>query len=70
MNCETTIQVVDLLGKTIHTRDASNQLLKLVAENPCYTIELDFLDVAYISRSFADQFHADKISLAIVLGNE
>jgi hypothetical protein len=28
-------------------------------------IELDFLDVDYISRSFADDFHADKIKLAM-----
>lgn len=64
MNCESTIQVAQFLGKTIHTRDASNQLLKLVADNPCQKVDLDFSEVEYISRSFADQFHADKIKLA------
>ena len=64
MNCETTIRLVDLLGTTIHTREASNQLLKLVQENPCQKIELDFLNVSYISRSFADQLYADKTRLS------
>jgi len=64
MNCEPTISVAKLLGKTIHTRDASRQLLDFIAENPCMKVELDFLDVDYISRSFADEFHANKIKLA------
>ena len=64
MNCETTIRLVDLLGTTIHTREASNQLLKLVQENPCQKIELYFLNVSYISRSFADQLYADKTRLS------
>lgn len=64
MNCETTIQVAELLGKTIHTREASNHLLQFVASDRCQQIELDFTGVDYISRSFADQFHADKMHLA------
>lgn len=64
MNCETTIQVAEILGNTVHTRDAARQLLQVVADNPCQQAELDFLDVQYISRSFADQFHADKLELA------
>jgi len=67
MNCESTIQVAELLGKTLHTRDASRHLLDFVANNPCKNIELDFLQVDYISRSFADQFHSDKIKLSIEL---
>ena len=65
MNCQTTIQISELLGKTIHTRDASNYLLQVVAATGYQQIELDFSGVDYISRSFADQFHANKIKLAI-----
>lgn len=65
MNCRTTIRVSDLLGVTIHTREASNELLKAVSEDCCKQVDLDFSDVEYISRSFADQFHADKIKLAV-----
>lgn len=67
MNCESTIRVAELLGKTIHTRDASRHLLDFVAESPCMNIELDFLEVDYISRSFADEFHAYKMKLAAEL---
>lgn len=56
--------VKDVLGETIHTREASHALLSLVSENACDNIELDFTGVKYISRSFADQFHSDKIELA------
>ena len=38
----------------------------MVADNPCQQVELDFLEVQYISRSFADQFHADKIESAAI----
>jgi len=64
MNCESTIHVEQLLGKTLHTREASRHLFGFVAASPCDNIELDFLDVDYISRSFADEFHADKLKLA------
>lgn len=64
MNSEYIIQVADVLGKTIHTRDASKHLLAVVAKKPGQNVELDFLNVDYISRSFADQFYGDTIKLA------
>ncbi|MGZ3836934.1 MAG: hypothetical protein ACXVMS_06955 [Flavisolibacter sp.] len=64
MNCHSTISVLDLLGTTVHTREASVILLKVVENDPCDQLDLDFAGVAFISRSFADQFHADKINLA------
>jgi hypothetical protein len=70
MNCETIIQVAELLGKTIHTREAATQLLNVVVADPCSKIELDFSDVDYISRSFADQFHSDKLQLIITSGKQ
>jgi hypothetical protein len=63
MNCQTIIQVAEILGNTIHTRDAAKQLLSVVAADPCAQTELDFSEVTYISRSFADQFHSDKLQL-------
>lgn len=64
MNHEATIRIASLLNKTLHTREAAVLLLQAVAAHPCNTIELDFTDIDYISRSFADQFHSDKLSLA------
>jgi len=64
MNCHTTIQVSELLGATIHTRQASDVLLQVVQNDSCPEIDLDFSAVQYISRSFADQFHAGKMQLA------
>lgn len=65
MNCNSTISVFNLLGATLHTRQAATELLHAIVQNPCDHIELDFVDVDYISRSFADQFHAEKLSIAI-----
>ena len=64
MNCKATIPVFDLLNATLHTRQAATELLQAIAQNSCDHIELDFANVEYISRSFADQFHADKLKLA------
>lgn len=64
MNCNSIISVSELLSSTIHTRQAAIELMQVIEENPCDQIELDFSDVAYISRSFADQFHYDKLQLA------
>lgn len=64
MNCNSTIPVRDIFDSTLHTRDAANQLLKWVEQDLCDHVELDFAEVEYISRSFADQFHAEKLKLA------
>lgn len=64
MNCNATIPVKDISDATLHTRQAAVHLLEAVAENPCDYIELDFAEIEYISRSFADEFHAEKIKLA------
>lgn len=63
MLCESTIRVNEILGTTIHTREAVIQLLDLLKKSPDSKIELDFSEVSYISRSFADQFYADKMKL-------
>ncbi len=67
MNCHSTIHVHELLGSSIHTREASSVLMRLVETNLCDHVEFDFTSVVFISGSFADQFHFDKTSLAIDL---
>ena len=64
MNCNATITVFELFGSTIHTRQAATEVLQAVADNSSSLVELDFENVDYISRSFADQFHANKMTLA------
>ncbi|MFN8265053.1 MAG: hypothetical protein U0T11_03215 [Chitinophagaceae bacterium] len=63
MKCNSTIPVKDLFDTTLHTRDAAKQLLEWVEKDLCDHVELDFTDIDYISRSFADQFHAEKLEL-------
>ena len=64
MNCCASISVFHLFGATLHTREASAVLMQAIEENPCDEVELDFSSVTYISRSFADQFHIDKLTTA------
>ena len=64
MICNSTISVYNLLGATLHTRQAATEILEAVIQNPCNHIELDFAEVEYVSRSFADQFHAEKLVIA------
>lgn len=60
MNCTSTISVFDLIGSSVHTREASDILMHQIETDPCNEIEIDFSQVDYISRSFADQFYVDK----------
>jgi hypothetical protein len=62
MNYPTTISVFKSIGPLVHTRESSKILMKLIEQDQCDSIELDFSKVEYISRSFADQFYADKIN--------
>lgn len=57
-----------MFDATLHTRPAAKQLLEVVANDPCDHIELDFAEVDYISRSFADEFHAEKMKLVEATG--
>jgi anti-anti-sigma regulatory factor len=55
------ISVSEQIGKLLNTREAATLLLDVVRESKCSVIELDFTSVEFMSRSFADQFHKDKI---------
>ena len=64
MNCLTSIPVYQLLESTsIHTRDAANIILCAAETHPCDEVVLDFSNISFISRSFADQFHKDKLEV-------
>ncbi|HXS58543.1 MAG TPA: hypothetical protein VN726_20585 [Hanamia sp.] len=67
MNCTTTISVSELIGKMVHTRESSAILMQLIEKKFCDCVELDFTNVEYISRSFADQFYYDKLNCAVEL---
>ncbi len=68
MNCHSTIPVFELFGSSISTRESSPVLMELIKNDPCNHVELDFSSIDYISRSFADQFHLDKINYANEFG--
>jgi len=38
-------------------------LVEKVINTPCYYVEVDFSGISFISRSFADQFHKEKMKL-------
>lgn len=57
------ISVSEQIGKLLNTREAVSMLLDVVRDSKCSVIELDFTSVEFMSRSFADQFHKDKIAL-------
>ena len=67
MNYPTTISVFQSIGNSVHTRESSKILMNLIEQNQCDSIELDFSQVDYISRSFADQFYADKMNYTVKL---
>jgi hypothetical protein len=57
------ISVAEQIGKLLNTREAATMLLDTLCDTKCSVIELDFSDVEFMSRSFADQFHKEKIEL-------
>ncbi len=57
------ISVAEQIGKLLNTREAATMLLDTLCDTKCSVIGLDFSDVEFMSRSFADQFHKEKIEL-------
>lgn len=58
------IRIASEIDSIINTREVALQIKKQIEESTCKHIELDFQDVEFISRSFADQMHKEKIELA------
>ena len=57
------INVEEQLGKSLISRSSSSELITYIKDNLCQNIELDFSEVEFMSRSFADQFHKEKVML-------
>jgi hypothetical protein len=57
------IQVVEEVSRLLNTREAATELMNAVRDSKCKHIEFDFSNVEFMSRSFADQFHKEKINL-------
>lgn len=64
MKAVLTISVFESLGNNLITREAASDFLATIEENICEVIEFDFSDVEFMSRSFADQFHKEKVKLS------
>lgn len=54
------IKLKDVMPNTLDTRESASQLVQLIREEYLDAkIELDFTDILFMSRSFADQFHKE-----------
>ncbi|MFL3663696.1 MAG: hypothetical protein ACJ04Q_06830 [Flavobacteriales bacterium] len=57
------IQVVEEVSEMLNTREAATELMNAVREANSNHVEFDFSNVEFMSRSFADQFHKERIRL-------
>jgi hypothetical protein len=72
------IMVFEEMGNLLNTREAAIRFVQIIKDNPCNNVELDFTDVEFMSRSFADQFIKEQfqiqkefnISIQIINANE
>lgn len=58
------IHIASEIDSIINTREAANHIKTQILESKCKHVELNFQDVEFISRSFADQMHKEKSALA------
>lgn len=63
LSFHSTILVQDLAGTSLHTREVAKLILQAVAAEPFDQVELDFSGIDFISRSFADDFHFNRLRL-------
>lgn len=57
------IKVIQNLSELLNSREAATMLLDLVIEQQVDRVELDFSEIEFMSRSFADQFHKERYAL-------
>lgn len=57
------ISIFSKLGETLNTREAASLLFVCVVENYAKKVVFDFSQVEFMSRSFADQFHKERMKL-------
>ena len=64
MDCTHPILVTEIFHhNSLVTREAAMLLIEKIKASNCNSIEIDFLGITFISRSFADQFHKEKLKL-------
>lgn len=63
MSSKYSISIQQLIGTSVHTREASGMLVDRILESSSEMIEIDFSGVRFISRSFADEFYSDKLTM-------
>lgn len=57
------INIKELLGSTLDSRDEAEQLFIVLKDYQQYTeLALDFSNVDFMSRSFADQFYKERMN--------
>ena len=58
------VHIKDVLGNTLNTRDEASKLMRHIQQEDAATkdIVLDFRNVDFMSRSFADQFYKEQQS--------
>jgi len=64
MEATNTISVSEVCGTKLITREAAVDLINSIDFSPCTmcnVFELDFSSVEFMSRSFADQLHKEKL---------
>lgn len=57
-----TILLPSRLPLTLDTRESASKLVDMIKEEGECKVELDFTDIIFMSRSFADQFHKELYS--------
>jgi len=57
------ISVFEKLGQLLNTREAATDLLNYVRKSSCRVVELNFSNVDFMSRSFADQLYKEQQEL-------
>jgi anti-anti-sigma regulatory factor len=57
------INVFKHIGETLNSREAAILLFDFVNKNQVKNIVFDFTSVVFMSRSFADQFHKERMKL-------
>ncbi len=65
---EAIFRLKDLFGETLDTRDAAMVLAQEIAEANVRSVILDFDEVAFLSRSFADQLIKERVKLFSLKG--
>ena len=57
------INIYKRIGETLNSREAAILLFEFVKENQVKNVVFDFSDVIFMSRSFADQFHKERMKI-------